>query len=82
MRPDYPCPGCGTLSLHRSRTRNFSEKFINTLTLHRIFRCSHCNWRGWISLFQLWGRKAVLQTLAYATVALGGAMLLMRVLNT
>ncbi len=39
------CPKCRGHNVHRSRRQGFVERFLLPLTLHRPFRCEHCNTR-------------------------------------
>jgi hypothetical protein len=41
------CPQCGE-NLHRSRSRNFRESAIKSVTPYKTYRCSDCGWRGMI----------------------------------
>ncbi len=42
------CPKCGDLSLHRSHTRNILEDLRKQFSRKRVYRCSRCQWRGWL----------------------------------
>jgi FlaA1/EpsC-like NDP-sugar epimerase len=41
------CPRCGQWA-HRSRARRFDQHLRKRLTNRRLYRCSHCHWRGWL----------------------------------
>ena len=42
------CPKCSKENVHRSRTRNWWERWRKEITGKRPYRCSSCNWRGWM----------------------------------
>jgi len=42
-----PCPSCTDGALTRSRTRTRAERLRKQVTGLRLYRCSHCGWRGW-----------------------------------
>lgn len=41
------CPRCGGI-VHRSRSRNWSERLLKALRWERLYRCDGCEWRGWL----------------------------------
>ncbi len=46
----HRCPSCGTVGrVNRSKLRNFKERLVSWLVpVYRVYRCHHCNWRGWL----------------------------------
>lgn len=42
------CPRCGSLHVHRSRTRNRFEQLRRFFGRSVPYRCSNCHWRGWL----------------------------------
>lgn len=42
------CPRCGSLQIHRSRTRNGFEQVRRFFSRSVPFRCGDCRWRGWL----------------------------------
>jgi len=48
----HTCPGCGELNtLHRSSSHNWKEGFIKKISFFKIYRCTKCGWRGYLSTF-------------------------------
>jgi predicted RNA-binding Zn-ribbon protein involved in translation (DUF1610 family) len=46
----HTCPACGEMnSLHRSRSHNWKEGFIKKVSFFKIYRCTQCGWRGYLS---------------------------------
>jgi hypothetical protein len=45
---EQPCPHCHGLTLHRSKARNLPERIRRSFSPQRLFRCSSCDWRGWL----------------------------------
>src|SRR5262249_28254303 len=43
-----PCPSCKGWRVHRSKARNFYERFRKSRTDHPLYRCEECGWRGWL----------------------------------
>jgi hypothetical protein len=41
------CPRCGVEKLRRLRARGL-ERIFRTLSSYRKYRCSDCEWRGWL----------------------------------
>lgn len=48
------CPKCGQFA-HRSRAKRLDQQIRKRLTSQRLFRCSHCGWRGWLEPKDLGG---------------------------
>ena len=42
------CPHCGLERIRRSRARGL-ERLFRVLSSYRVYRCSDCEWRGWLS---------------------------------
>jgi hypothetical protein len=35
--------------VHRSRLRSFKERLVaRAVPIYHVYRCHHCNWRGWL----------------------------------
>jgi predicted RNA-binding Zn-ribbon protein involved in translation (DUF1610 family) len=48
------CPSCGEMnSLHRSHTRNWKEGLIKKFSFFKIYRCTKCGWRGYLSTINI-----------------------------
>lgn len=48
------CPSCSLPgTLHRSKGRSLSERIIKKITFFKIYRCSQCGWRGYLSTFKV-----------------------------
>lgn len=47
----HRCPNCKTVGrVHRSKLRNLKERVISTFVpVYGVYRCHHCNWRGWLT---------------------------------
>jgi hypothetical protein len=45
---EQPCPKCQSLTLHRSRARTIAERVRRNFSVQRLFRCTTCDWRGWL----------------------------------
>jgi FlaA1/EpsC-like NDP-sugar epimerase len=45
---EQPCPECGSSTLYRSRAKNLPERVRRKLSAQRLFRCTSCEWRGWL----------------------------------
>jgi len=56
---EQPCPTCGSLTLYRSKAKNFPERMRRHFSTRRSFRCTSCNWRGWLVPLQISGSEAV-----------------------
>jgi hypothetical protein len=53
----YQCHRCGSLTAYHSRPRNFLEKYVLPLLLHRPIRCGGCARRFYKPVFmQAWRR--------------------------
>jgi len=48
MEKRLNCPKCSTGTLKRSRSRSAAERMRKRLTSLRPFRCTECDWRGWL----------------------------------
>ena len=42
------CPSCQRNAAHRSKARNWFERFRKARTDKRLYRCESCGWRGWL----------------------------------
>lgn len=60
MATHVPCPKCKEYTLHRSRSRSRLETIFKKILPARIYRCHHCQWRGWISNNKLQGKNSYL----------------------
>jgi FlaA1/EpsC-like NDP-sugar epimerase len=51
--PDEPteqfCPECQSANVHRSKTRTIAERFRRDRSNERLYRCTSCGWRGWLT---------------------------------
>jgi hypothetical protein len=47
----FECRDCGSFNGYRSRPRNFRERFVLLLFLHRPVRCGDCYRRSFQSIF-------------------------------
>jgi FlaA1/EpsC-like NDP-sugar epimerase len=56
---EQPCPNCRSQTLHRSRARTLSERMRRRLSDRRLFRCTNCDWRGWLIPLQFSDADAV-----------------------
>ena len=45
---EQPCPHCGASTLFRSRAKTVSERVRRGFSAQRLFRCTTCQWRGWL----------------------------------
>jgi FlaA1/EpsC-like NDP-sugar epimerase len=45
---EQPCPACRSVTLYRSKTKNLPERIRRHFSTQRLFRCTTCNWRGWL----------------------------------
>jgi FlaA1/EpsC-like NDP-sugar epimerase len=45
---EQPCPACQSSALHRSRARTLAERLRRSYSDKRLFRCTSCDWRGWL----------------------------------
>ncbi len=45
---EQPCPECGASTLYRSKTKNLRERLRRNFSSERLFRCTSCQWRGWL----------------------------------
>lgn len=43
----HHCPKCKSSDTHRSRAKSTLETWRKQITGRRLYRCSHCGWRGW-----------------------------------
>jgi hypothetical protein len=44
-----PCPRCPDGHVRRSRARSIAERIRREFTAERLYRCSECGWRGWLT---------------------------------
>jgi FlaA1/EpsC-like NDP-sugar epimerase len=56
---EQPCPNCQLQTLHRSRARNLPERIRRRVSVRRLFRCTNCDWRGWLVPLQFSDADAV-----------------------
>ncbi len=70
-----PCPQCGH-PIHRSHARGFVEKLIRVATGYRVYRCHHCDWRGWILRKRIRDARRLLQTSIALLVVLALVLIL------
>ncbi|HZW38679.1 MAG TPA: hypothetical protein VFF33_05210 [Ignavibacteriaceae bacterium] len=48
------CPSCNKVNtLHHSKIRNFKEMLTKNFTFFKMYRCSQCGWRGYLSTLTL-----------------------------
>jgi FlaA1/EpsC-like NDP-sugar epimerase len=45
---EQPCPHCGACTLARSRAKTLPERVRRGFSAQRLFRCTTCQWRGWL----------------------------------
>jgi hypothetical protein len=45
---ERPCPKCGRSTLFRSKARSLPERMRRRWSVERLFRCTTCQWRGWL----------------------------------
>lgn len=45
---EQPCPKCAAATLFRSKARNLPERVRRSVSARRLFRCTTCQWRGWL----------------------------------
>ena len=45
---EQPCPHCGASTLFRSRAKTVTERVRRGFSAQRLFRCTTCQWRGWL----------------------------------
>ena len=48
--PSFGCPACGSTALARSKARNWFEVIRKQAGPKLPFRCSGCQWRGWLDM--------------------------------
>ncbi|MGE5244010.1 MAG: polysaccharide biosynthesis protein [Betaproteobacteria bacterium] len=74
---EQPCPNCGAPTLFRSKARNLHERMRRNMSVQRPFRCTTCQWRGWLIPLHVSDAEAVepaaVPDLAALDVALQGA---------
>jgi len=56
---EQPCPKCGASTLYRSKARTLHERVRRNLFVQRLFRCTTCEWRGWLLPLQFSDSEAV-----------------------
>jgi FlaA1/EpsC-like NDP-sugar epimerase len=45
---EQACPHCGASTLFRSRAKSLPERVRRGFSAQRLFRCTTCQWRGWL----------------------------------
>lgn len=58
-----PCPKCGHQTLRRSRSKSTFERMLKKMKAinpFRLYRCSNCSWRGWMSKVRANGQIRVI----------------------
>jgi predicted RNA-binding Zn-ribbon protein involved in translation (DUF1610 family) len=75
------CPSCASINtLHRSRSRNWREAVVKSLSLFKIYRCNKCGWRGYLStLIITW--LSVRNLMLYIALAIVAGMIVTQVLK-
>jgi len=56
---EQPCPSCQSQTLYRSRARTLPERIRRKMSVRRLFRCTNCDWRGWLIPLQFSDADAV-----------------------
>jgi FlaA1/EpsC-like NDP-sugar epimerase len=56
---EQPCPKCATGRVRRSRARVMTERIRKGFTADRLYRCTECDWRGWLTPLQFGDATAV-----------------------
>jgi len=56
---EQPCPKCGASTLYRSKARTLHERVRRNLFVQRLFRCTTCEWRGWLLPLEFSDSEAV-----------------------
>ena len=75
------CPGCSQDSrLHRSGRTSFTGQLVTYLTLHRLYRCSSCGWRGFLFTF-MFSSRSLTEIFLYTGVAAVACILLSQILS-
>jgi hypothetical protein len=75
------CPSCKNPStLHRSRPKNMYEQIVKQMTFFKIYRCSECGWRGFISTL-VFTKESLKATAIYLGMILITAYIIRYVLN-
>jgi len=73
-RMEQPCPDCGSLTMHRSKARSLPERIRRNFSVQRLYRCTNCDWRGWLLPLQFSDADAVEPTSAPDLAALDVAL--------
>jgi FlaA1/EpsC-like NDP-sugar epimerase len=71
---EQPCPKCQSLTLHRSRARSLPERVRRNFSVQRLYRCTSCDWRGWLLPLQFSDLDAAETAAAPDLVALDAAL--------
>jgi FlaA1/EpsC-like NDP-sugar epimerase len=56
---EQPCPSCGAVTLYRSKARGLAEQMRRSVSQQRLFRCTTCDWRGWLLPLQVSTQETV-----------------------
>jgi hypothetical protein len=72
------CPKCQSLALHRSKARTLPERIRRNFSLLRPFRCTSCDWRGWLLPLQFSDANAVEPASAPDLASLDATLLTLR----
>jgi FlaA1/EpsC-like NDP-sugar epimerase len=56
---EQPCPACAASTLFRSKARSLPERVRRHFSAQRLFRCTSCNWRGWLLPLHISDSEAV-----------------------
>jgi len=69
--PKYAkCPSCKSIAtLQKSRSRNMREQIIKKITLYKVYRCTQCGWRGYISIITF-TKRSIQSLFFYITLIL------------
>ncbi|MBM4172309.1 MAG: hypothetical protein FJ214_10610 [Ignavibacteria bacterium] len=75
------CPACKNPSvLHRSRPKSMFEQIVKQITVFKIYRCSDCGWRGFISTI-IFNKESLKAVVLYLGMILITAYIIRYVLN-
>jgi hypothetical protein len=56
---EQPCPSCQARRLYRSKARTLRERIRRKVSARRLYRCTNCDWRGWLIPLQFSDGEAV-----------------------